>query len=98
MIDQKIASNSSDPSHKRALTRVISIQSPIHLDEDLLGEVLRVLGIPRKPVADVVDSPVIALDNLLPSRGIARNTATDEQSDNLGIIQNRLREPRLIYV
>jgi hypothetical protein len=30
-----------------------------------------------------------ALHNLLPSRGIARNAATDQQSDNLGIIQNQ---------
>jgi hypothetical protein len=32
---------------------------------------------------------VIALHNLFPSRGIAPNAATDQQSDNLGIIQNQ---------
>jgi hypothetical protein len=39
---------------------------------------------------------MVALDDLFPSRGIAANAAPDEQSDNLGIIQNRLRELRSI--
>jgi len=50
---------------------------------------LRVIGVPRKAVADVVNPAVEALHNLFPSRGIARNAATDQQSDNLGIIQNQ---------
>jgi len=33
---------------------------------------------------------VIALHNLFPGRGIARNAATDQQSDNLGFFQTRL--------
>src|SRR5260221_13539738 len=89
MIDQQIARDRSDPGHERALTGVIGIQRPVHLDKDLLGEVLRVLGIPGKPVADVVYPPVIALHNLFPSRGIARDAATDQQSDNLGFFQNQ---------
>jgi hypothetical protein len=52
-----------------------------------LGEVLSVLGIPGEPVTDVINSPMIPLNNLLPGRGIARNAATDQQSDNLGFIQ-----------
>jgi len=35
---------------------------------------------------------VVALHNLFPSRGIAPYAATDQQSDNLGFFQNRLRE------
>jgi hypothetical protein len=34
---------------------------------------------------------VIALNDFFPSRGIAPNAATDEQSDNLGLFQTRLR-------
>jgi hypothetical protein len=37
---------------------------------------------------------VVALHNFFPSRGIARDAATDEQSDNLGFFQTRL--PRLL--
>src|SRR5260221_7825174 len=48
MIDQQIARDRSDPGHERALTGVIGIQRPVHFDKDLLGEVLRVLGIDRK--------------------------------------------------
>src|SRR6202051_3445372 len=92
MIDQQVPCDGSDPSHKRALARVIGIQSPVHLDKNLLGEVLSILRIPGKPVANAINPPVIPLNNLLPSRSIARNTATDQQSDNLGIIQNRLRK------
>src|ERR1017187_6021177 len=89
MVDQQIARNGSYPSHERALTRVIGVQSPVHLDEDLLGKVLRVLGVPGKAVAHVVYPPVIALDDFFPSRRIAANAATDQQSDNLGFFQNR---------
>jgi hypothetical protein len=88
MVDQQVARNRSDPGHERTLARIVGIQGAVHLDKDLLGEVLRILGIPSKPVADVVYPPVIALHNLFPSRGIARNTATDQQSDNLGFFQN----------
>ncbi len=93
MIDQKIAGNGGDPGHKRTLARVIGIQGAVHLDKDLLGEVLSILGIPGKSVADVINSPMIPLNNLLPGRGIAGNAATDQQSDNLGVIQTELREP-----
>jgi hypothetical protein len=57
-----------------------------------LGEVLSILRIPRKPITNAINPPVIALNDLLPGRGIARNTATDQQSDNLGIIQNPLQK------
>ena len=42
-----------------------------------------------KAIADVVDAPVVALDDLLPGRSVAANAATDKQSDNLGFFQNR---------
>jgi hypothetical protein len=35
---------------------------------------------------------VKSLDNLFPSRRIAANAASNQQPDNLGIIQNRLRQ------
>ena len=89
MIDQQVPSDRSYPGHERALAGVEGVQGPVHLDKDFLGKVLSAVGIARKPVADVINPPVIALNDLLPSRGIARNAATDQQSDNLGIIQNQ---------
>src|ERR1700677_87522 len=94
MIDQQVPRNRGYPGHERPLTGVIGIQCPVHLDKDLLGEVLGVLRIPRKAIADVINPPVIALDDLLPSRGVARNAATDQQSDNLGIVQKQAPEGR----
>src|SRR5271154_1626120 len=92
MIDQKVAGNGGDPGHERPFFRIVGVQGAVHLDKDLLGEVLSVFRVSGEAIADVVNSPLIALDDLLPSRGIARNAATDQQSDNLGIIQTRLRE------
>ena len=97
MIHQQVAGNGGDPGHKRALTSVIGVQRPVHPDKDLLSEVLGVLRIPGKPVADVINPPVIALHNLFPSRGIAPNAATDQQSDNLGFFQSELRGLREAY-
>src|ERR1019366_2394416 len=89
MIDQQVAGNGRDPGHERALARIVGIQGAVHLDKDLLSEILRVAGIAGKAVADVVNPPVIALNDFFPSRGIAPNAATDEQSDNLGFFQNQ---------
>src|ERR1700722_10509039 len=88
VIYQQIAGDGGYPGHERALGRIVGIQRSVHLDKDLLGKVLSVLSIPGKPVADVIDPPVIALDDLFPSRSVARNAATDQQSDNLGFIQS----------
>ena len=71
MIDQQVPGDGRDPGHERALGRIVGTEGAIHLDKDLLGEVLRVFRIAGKAVADVVDSPVIALHNFFPSRGIA---------------------------
>ena len=72
--------------------RVVSIgtQRAIHLDEHFLGQVRRIIWRAGKPVADVVNPPVILLDNLLPCRGVARHTATDKGIDSLVVVQSAL--------
>src|ERR1019366_5934599 len=92
VVNQQVPRDGGYPGHERTLTRVIGGQGAVHLDKDLLGEVLGVLGIARKAVADVVDAPVVALNDLLPGRGVASNAATDKQSDNLGFFQRYSEE------
>src|SRR5712692_7637972 len=80
-------SDGGHPGHECPAVHVIRIQGAIHLDEDLLGQIVGVVARPSEPVADVVDSPVITLDDLLPCRCVARNTATDQQSSHMGVFQ-----------
>jgi hypothetical protein len=90
MVHQKIASNRRDPGHERSAVNVVRVEGAVHLDENLLGQILRVIARSGKPVTDVVDSPVILLDDFLPCRGIARNAATDQQSSHMGVFQQLL--------
>src|SRR5262249_54663494 len=87
VIYQQVSGNRGYPGHERAFPALVCIQSAVHLDEDLLGEVLGVVSVARKAVADVVNAPVMALDDLFPSRRIAANTAANQQSDDLGFFQ-----------
>src|SRR5215471_3601374 len=90
MIDQKIARNGGYPGHKRASLDIIRIQRFIHLDENFLGQVLGVVPGTGKAITDVINAPVVALDDFLPGGCIARNTATDQSSNELGIFQPAL--------
>ena len=89
MVDQQISRDGGDPGHKRTLTGVIGTQGAVHLDKDFLGEVLCGFAVARKAVADVINAPVKALNDLLPGRGIATHAATDEQLNDLGFFQNQ---------
>ena len=80
VIDQQVTGDGRHPGHERRPLRVIGFQAAIHFDEDFLGEVLRLVWRAGKAIADVIDAPVVALHNLLPSGGLAGNAATDEQA------------------
>ena len=69
---------------------VESAQGAVDLDEYFLGQVGGVVGRAGEPIADVVDSPVILLDDLLPSRGIAGHTSPDQRIDRLVVVQSAL--------
>src|SRR5262249_23863410 len=63
---------------------------PIHLDKHVLSQILRVVGRARKSVADVIEPPVVALNNLLPRHRIACNAASDKTVDDLRVFQRAL--------
>jgi hypothetical protein len=71
------------------------MECPIHSDEDLLGEVLRVVAGASESIANVIYATMIPLNDFIPSDRIASNAATDQQSSHLGVFQDLL--PGIIY-
>src|SRR5215470_6240192 len=90
MIDQEVAGDRRNPGHEGASVGIVATQSPVHFDEHLLGQILRVSTRSSEPVADVVYAPVVTLDDFLPGSDVARNAATDQQCCHLGIFQAAL--------
>src|SRR5579863_4300628 len=85
MVDEQVARNGSDPSDERPLRVVVARESAVHLDEDLLSEVLGVVGRSGEAVAEVVDSPVIGLHDFLPGGGVTGDTAPDQHRNDLDV-------------
>src|SRR2546425_182044 len=90
VIDQQVPCNGRNPRRERALRGVITGERPIHLDEDLLGEVLSVVARPGKAIADVEDAAVIGANDFLPGGGVAGNSAANKHRDNLDVFQPAL--------
>src|SRR5271167_424778 len=90
VVHEQIARYCGNPSHERGPRGVVRAERAIHLEEYLLGQVSRLVWRTRKPVADVINPTVILLDDLLPSRSVASNTATDKGIDGLGVVQSVL--------
>src|SRR5271167_763014 len=90
MIDEQVAGDGGDPGDERAFGAVVAGQGAIHLDEDLLGEVLGVVGGSGEAVADVIDTPVVGLNDFFPGSGVAGNTAADQHRDYLNVFQTML--------
>ena len=87
VVDQQVSRDGGYPGHEGPAFDVIGLQGAVHLDEDLLGEVLGVVARARKAIADVVDAPVVALHDLLPGSRVARNTAADQHGGDLRVFQ-----------
>src|SRR6201993_1674809 len=85
MVDEQVARNGGHPGDECALGVVVARKSAVHPDEDLLGEVLGVVGRSREAVADVVDSPVIGLHDFLPGGGVTGDTAPDQHRNDLDV-------------
>src|SRR5208282_6911958 len=90
MIDQQVAGNGGDPGDERSLGAVVAGEGAVHLDEDFLGEVFGVVGRSGEAVADVVDTPVVGLNDFFPGSGVARNTAANQHRDYLDVFQATL--------
>src|ERR1700757_997149 len=87
MVHQKVAGHSSYPGHESAALDVIAIEGAVHLDKDLLGQIVGVGARSGKSVTNVVDATVVALNNPPPCHGVAGNTATNQQSSHMGVFQ-----------
>src|ERR1022692_4601040 len=90
MVHQQISSDRGDPGHERSPCGVERAKRAIHFDEYFLRQICRILGRSGKAIADVVDPAMILLNDFLPSRSVAGNTATDEGIDGLDIVQSAL--------
>src|SRR5580704_9965348 len=87
VIDQQVAGDRRNPGDERSLRAVIARQRPVHLDEDFLGQVFGVVGRSGEAVADVVDAPVVGLNDFFPGSGVAGNTAADQHRNYLNVFQ-----------
>jgi hypothetical protein len=64
---------------------VIARESPVHLDEDLLSEVLRIVGGPGKAVTEVINASIVGLHDFLPGSGVAGNTSPNQHRNDLDV-------------
>ena len=69
---------------------VVGIQGAEHLDEDFLGKILSVVAGSGETIANIVDTPVVALNDFLPCHCIAGYAATDQHGNDLGVFQPAL--------
>src|SRR5579864_2064617 len=95
MINQQIARHRRDPGHESAAVHVVGIERAVHLNKNLLSQIVRIVAGSSESIADVVDAPMIALDNFLPCGCVARNAATDQQSSHMCVFQSRT--PRMCH-
>src|SRR5271169_4925320 len=87
VVHQQVAGYRGHPGHQRGPRPVKGAQGAVNLDEYFLRQVGSVIGRARKPVADVIDAPMVLLDDFLPCRGVARYTATDKRVHRLVVVQ-----------
>src|SRR5438270_4364906 len=71
MINQKIARETGEPNSEGALARAERIQAAEDAQEDVLGEVLRLVIPARKPITKPIDTSRIRLDEVFPSALLA---------------------------
>ena len=90
VVHQQISSDRGNPCHERGPCGVERAERAIHLDKYFLGQVGRIVGRAGKAIADVIDAAMILLNDFLPCRSVAGNTATDKGIDGLDIVQSAL--------
>ena len=85
MVHQQIPRDRRDPGNECTLAMVIARESAVHLDEDLLGEVLGIIGGAGEAVTEVVNAPIIGLHDFLPGSGVAGNTSPNQHRNDLDV-------------
>src|SRR5690349_1179983 len=78
MIDEHVPGEGSQPGVERSPVRLIAAHGPIQPDKYLLGKILSVSGRAGKTIANVVDTPVLMFDELLPCGRIACDASTNQ--------------------
>src|SRR5258708_2128772 len=80
MVHQQIAGQRSEPGGESAFVHVIAGQRAIDAYKHVLGQVLGVVRRVGKPVAEVINTPLMQAQNPLPGHGIASQAFTDQSS------------------
>src|SRR5882672_5846213 len=71
MVHQQVSCQGGQPGGKCPFFKVIAAHRPVNPDENVLRQVLRVVRGVRKPITQVVNTPVMQTHNLLPCSGVA---------------------------
>src|ERR1700721_1999504 len=87
VVNQEVSCDGGYPGHQRASLYIVRRKRPIHLNENLLGEVLSIVARARKSIANVVDASMIALHDFLPSSCVACDTAAYQHGGDLRVFQ-----------
>src|SRR5581483_3587516 len=96
MVYQQISGDRTYPGDEGPFGMVVAGKSAVHLDEDLLGEVLGVVGRSRKSIANVVNTPGVSLHDFLPGGGVAGNTSPNQHRNDLDVLH--LRSPEIVLL
>jgi hypothetical protein len=78
IINYQITRQPHQPVLQIALFRVVLIQRAVHPYKNFLGQIFSRIGAGGKSVGKVVNAARVGLNNLLPSRAIARTTPANE--------------------
>src|ERR1022692_210981 len=87
MIHQQVARDGGDPGDECSLRAVVTRQSAVHLDENFLSKVFGVVARSGEAVADIIDTPVVGLDDFFPGSSVAGNTAAHQHRNYLNVFQ-----------
>jgi len=80
IVNDQVARQAHQPILEITLLGIILIQRTVNPYKNLLGQVFGGVGPRSESVGEVIDTPGIVLDNLLPRRAIARPTPANQLS------------------
>ena len=78
MVDEHVASEGREPGIEGSSIGLIAAHRPIQANKNLLGQVLGIARRAGEAIANVVDTPVLLLDKLLPSGSIAGDASSNQ--------------------
>ena len=84
VVDDQVTSQSHQPVLQVTLFSVVLFQRSVNPDENFLRQVLGGVCSGGKAIGQVVDSPRVAVDNLLPGRAVPRATPANQFGSFVG--------------